>query len=59
MESQNAKFLENDVISWSDQPQNLVFEKNHISELTSKSSDRLIVFQDVIRNRQSKNNQLL
>jgi len=46
VESQNAKFLENDVISGSDQPRNVVFEENHIFELTSESSDRLIVFQD-------------
>ena len=46
VKSQNVKFLENDVISKSDQPRNLVFEENHISKLTSESSDRLIVFQD-------------
>jgi len=46
VESQNAKFLENDVISESDQPRNLVFEENHIFELTSEFSDRLIVFQN-------------
>jgi len=44
--SHNTKFLENDVISGSDQPQNLVFEENHNSKITSKSLDRLIVFQD-------------
>ena len=47
VESQNAKFLENDEISESNQSRNLVFEENHISELTPESSDRLIVFQDI------------
>ena len=46
VKSHNAKFLENDVTSGSDQPRNLVCEENHISELTSESSDRLIIFQD-------------
>ena len=50
VESQNAKFLEKDVIFGSDQSRNLVFEKNHISELTSDFSERLIIFQDSHQN---------
>ena len=43
MESRNAKFLENDLISGSDQFQDIVFEKDHYEGQPSGSSDRLIV----------------
>ena len=59
VKSHNAKFLDNDVLSERDQPQNLVFEKNHIFELTSESSHRLIIFKIAIRIWQFKNNQFL
>ena len=43
MESRNAKFLENDFISGSDQFQDIVYEKDHYEGQPSGSSDRLIV----------------
>ena len=39
MESRNAKFLENDLISGSDQSQSIVSERNQ----SSTSSDRLVI----------------
>ncbi|RVW83737.1 Retrovirus-related Pol polyprotein from transposon TNT 1-94 [Vitis vinifera] len=46
VESRNAKFLENDLISGSDQFQDIVSEKDHIDAQPSTSSDRLIVIQN-------------
>ena len=46
MESRNAKFLENDLISGSDRFQDIVSEKDHIDAQPSTSSDRLIVIQN-------------
>ena len=43
VESRNAKFLENDLISGSDQFQDIVYEKDHYEGQPSGSSDRLIV----------------
>ena len=43
VESRNAKFLENDLISGSDLSHNIVSEKDHINSQLSTSSDRLIV----------------
>ena len=43
MESRNAKFLENDLISESDQFQDIVYEKDHYEGQPFGSSDRLIV----------------
>ena len=43
MESRNAKFLENDLISDSNQFQDIVYEKDHYEGQSSGSSDRLIV----------------
>uniref|UniRef100_A0A2N9J7I7 Integrase catalytic domain-containing protein n=1 Tax=Fagus sylvatica TaxID=28930 RepID=A0A2N9J7I7_FAGSY len=43
VESRNAKFLENDLISGSDQTRNIVSEKDHSESQTSTSSDRLVV----------------
>ena len=43
MESRNAKFLENDLISWSDQTKNIVSEKDHSESQPSTSSDRLVI----------------
>ena len=43
MESRNAKFLENDLISGSDQFRDIVSEKDHYEGQPSGSSDRLIV----------------
>ena len=42
VESKNAKFLENDLISGSDQFQDIVYEKDHYEGQPSGSSDRLI-----------------
>ena len=42
MESRNAKFLENDLISGSDKFQYIVYEKDHYEDQSSGSSDRLI-----------------
>ena len=47
MESRNAKFLENDLISGSDQSQNIGFEKDHSDAQTA--SDRLIVISNTPR----------
>ena len=46
MESKNAKFLENDLISGSDRFQDIVSEKDHIDAQPSTSSDSLIVIQN-------------
>jgi len=43
VESRNAKFLENDLISGSDQFKDINFEKDHYEAEPSTSSDRLIV----------------
>ena len=43
MESRNAKFLDNELISGSNQFQDIVFEKDHFEGQPSGSSDRLIV----------------
>ena len=43
MESRNAKFLENDLISGSDQFQDIVYEYDHYEGQSFGSSDRLIV----------------
>jgi len=43
VESRNARFLENDLISGSDQTQNFNFENDHIDSHTPTSSDRLVV----------------
>ena len=43
VESRNAKFLENDLISGSDQFQDIIYEKDHYEAQPSSSSDRLIV----------------
>ena len=41
MESRNAKFLENDIISGSDLPRNTIHKQNHLEPSTS--SDRLVI----------------
>ena len=46
VESHNARFLENDMISESDEPQHLVFEECHNIEPTLEFSSRPIVFLD-------------
>ena len=43
VESRNAKFLENDLISRSDQTRNIVSEKDHSESHPSTSSDRLAI----------------
>ena len=43
MESRNAKFLENDLISGSNKFQDIVSEKDHYEDQPSSSSNRLIV----------------
>jgi hypothetical protein len=43
VESRNAKFLENDLISGSNQTRNIVFEKDHSESQPSTSSDRLVI----------------
>ena len=43
MESRNAKFLENDLISGSDLTRNIVSEKDHSESQPSTSSDRLVI----------------
>ena len=43
VESRNAKFLENDLISGSDVTRNIVFEKDHSESQPSTSSDRLVI----------------
>ena len=43
VESRNAKFLENDLISGSDLTRNIVFEKDHSESQPSNSSDRLVI----------------
>ena len=42
VESRNAKFLGNDLISGSDQFLDIVYEKDHYEDHPSSSSDRLI-----------------
>ena len=49
MESRNAKFLKNDLISGSDRFQDIVSEKDHIDAQPSTSSDRLIVIQNALQ----------
>ena len=46
VESHNVRFLENDVISGSNESQHLVFEERHNIEPTLESSSRLIIFPD-------------
>ena len=43
MESRNAKFLENDLISGSDQFQNISSERDHYEAEPSRTSNRLVV----------------
>jgi hypothetical protein len=43
VESRNAKFLENDLNSGSDQTRNIVFEKDHLESQPSTPSDRLVI----------------
>lgn len=43
VESRNAKFLENDLISGSDQTRNIVSEKDHSESQPSTSCDRLVI----------------
>jgi hypothetical protein len=43
VESRNAKFLENDLISGSDQTRNIVSKKDHSESQPSTSSDRLVI----------------
>ena len=43
VESRNAKFLENDLISGSDQTRNIVPENDHSESQPSTSSDRLVI----------------
>jgi hypothetical protein len=43
VESRNAKFLENDLNSGSDQTRNIVFEKDHSESQPSTPSDRLVI----------------
>ena len=46
MESRNAKFLKNDLISGSDRFQDVVCERDHIDAQPSTLSDRLIVIRN-------------
>ena len=43
MESRNAKFLENNLISGSDQIRNVVSEKDQSESQISTSSERLVI----------------
>jgi hypothetical protein len=43
VESRNAKFLENDLNSGSDQTRNIVSEKDHSKSQPSTPSDRLVI----------------
>ena len=43
VESRNAKFLENDLISGSNQTRNIVSEKDHSESQPSTSSERLVI----------------
>ena len=43
VESRNAKFLENDLISGTDQTRNIVSEKDHSESQPSTSSHRLVI----------------
>ena len=47
VESRNAKFLKNDLISGSDRFQDVVCERDHIDAQPSTLSDRLIVIHNV------------
>ena len=47
VESRNAKFLENDLISGSNQLRNIFFQKDHLESQPSTSSDRLIIFHNI------------
>ena len=49
VESHNVRFLENDVISGSNESQHLVFEECHNIEPTLESSSRLIISWIVIK----------
>ncbi|KAH9801459.1 hypothetical protein KPL71_001044 [Citrus sinensis] len=44
-EAKNARFIENDGISWSSQPRNIVFEEDQSSKTTPDTSDYLVVVQ--------------
>ena len=46
MESHNARFLENDVISGSNESRHLVFEERHNIEPTLESSSGVIISSD-------------
>jgi hypothetical protein len=43
MESINAKFLENDLISGSDQNRNIVSKNDHLESSPFTSNDRLVI----------------
>ena len=43
MESRNEKFLENDLISRSDQFQNISSERDHYEVESSRTSNRLVI----------------
>jgi hypothetical protein len=47
VESRNAKFLENDLNSGSDQTKNIVFEKDHSESQPSTPSDRLVIVHSI------------
>ena len=49
MESRNAKFLKNDLISGSDWFQDVVCERDHIDAQPSTLSDRLIVIHNSLQ----------
>ena len=49
MESKNAKFLKNDLISGSDRFQDVVCERDHIDAQPSTLSDRLIVIHNALQ----------
>ena len=49
MESRNAKFLENDLISRRDQFQNIVSEKDHSDIQPSTSSSKMIVIYNTLQ----------
>jgi hypothetical protein len=48
VKSRNTKFLENDLISGSDQLKNIFFEKDHSESQPSTSSDRLVVVHNIL-----------
>lgn len=47
MESRNAKFIKNDLISGSDQFQYIFFKKDHNNAQPFTSSDRLIIIHNI------------